>query len=769
LSDVSALSGLTALTTLGLCGCKELSALPALSGLTALTTLNLYRCERLSDVSALSGLTALTTLSLGGCARVSVLPALSGLTALTTLNLSGCERLSDASALSGLTALTTLDLTECREVKQFAPIRPLLVHLTELKLYNCSFEDLDPALCGGHGENVRDKVHAHFADVEFEVTADAELKLFLLGNGTVGKTQLRRRLCRLDFDPSIPSTHGVEIQRFPLTVSKQKVYLNIWDFGGQDVYHGTHALFLQQHAVFVILWHPERETGTIEHDGLVMRHRPLLYWLDFVRSVAGTEAPVLIVQSQFDDANAVPATITANYSDFLRARVIQASAKDDDGLKRLQPELELSVKYLLDKRPRLSIGAGRVRVRDRLRKWLAADQTRAAEKRKYRTLSWERFVKLCEKGNGDVSSPEALADFLHHSGFFFYDPKLFHGNIILDQSWALQAIYTVFHREKCIRQLRQQGGRFTRENLGDWLWDDEGHSVDDQEQFIHMMLSCGICFRLRELSNERTWPKLWQYAAPDHLPTLEEFQKLYPNVELPDPQSATACVKVDFRFLHDGLLRGLLARLGEIGKNAVDYWRYGCYFRNPRTDTRLHFDSTTTVDGPGAAGSIAFSAWGDQSRELVEQLLKEVQRLSPGQPVQPEWFSHKASDTLRPGSARRPSATDSRLPSHLTGRDSTAWEDRLAAFLASASESRGQGREPPLPESVRLINALSDLTEGQLKAVASGLEIKSADLPPGDLRVQAVEIHRRADLDRTGQRLQLLRSLILNYNPDAFN
>ncbi len=75
---------------------------------------------------------------------------------------------------------------------------------------------------------------------------------------------------------------------------------------------------------------------------------------------------------------------------------------------------------------------------------------------------------------------------------------------------------------------------------------------------------------------------------------------------------------------------------------------------------------------------------------------------------------------------------------------------------------------PALPESVRLIDELSDLTEGQLAAVARALGIKPADLPLRDLRAQAVEIHRRASLDRTGQRLQLLRSLVLNYNPEAF-
>ena len=716
LTDVSGLAGLTALTSLDLSGCEQLTDVSVLAGLTALTSLNLSGCKQLTDVSVLAGLTALTSLNLSGCEQLTDVSVLAGLTALTSLNLSGCEQLTDVSVLAGLTALTSLNLMRARtfgcgyaQLKAFAPIRPLLDHLTTLTLNGCLFNDLDPALCGAQDENVLHKVRAHFADAEFRAVDDAELKLFLLGNGGVGKTQLCRRLCGLDFDGSIDSTHGVEVNRFSLSLAtKQTVHLNIWDFGGQDVYHGTHALFLQKHALYVILWRPEMEAGTVNDHGLVMRNRPLAYWLDFVRSVAGTEAPVLIVQSQFDDANAVPATIAAEHSDFLRARVVQASAKEDDGLERLLPELKRSVKYLLEKRPILSIGAGRVRVRDRLRKWLAADQAKPAKQQKNRTLSWKRFVKLCEKGDGDVSSPEALADFLHNTGFFIYDPKLFHGEIILDQGWALEAIYAVLHRDHCVRRLRQQGGRFTREDLGYWLWDREGHSIADQERFISMMIGCGICFRMRKLSDEGEWPEVWEYAAPDHLPTLAEFQRLYPNIELPDPQTARVAVKVDFRFLHDGLLRSLLVRLGEVGKSAADYWRYGCYFRNQESDIRIRFDSATTPDGPSAAGNITFSAWGEQGRELLERLLEEVQRLSPGQRVQPEWSSQEAGDTLRPGSAGLgPSAPDPRRPSR-KAREGLL--DRGAAGQSCRRQAASSG--PPLPESVRLIDALSDLTEG---------------------------------------------------------
>ena len=66
---------------------------------------------------ALDGLTALTSLDLHGCRQVSDdgLRELAGFTALTYLNLVGCHQVSDIGlqALANLTVLITLDLSDC--------------------------------------------------------------------------------------------------------------------------------------------------------------------------------------------------------------------------------------------------------------------------------------------------------------------------------------------------------------------------------------------------------------------------------------------------------------------------------------------------------------------------------------------------------------------------------------------------------------------------------------------------------------------------------
>jgi internalin A len=99
-------------------------------------------------------------------------------------------------------------------------------------------------LSKGYSDNCLDRLQAHFADLTGDDAAVGDVKLMILGNGRVGKTQICRRLRGESFDEEVPSTHGIRVSSVPLA-PHVPVMLKVWDFGGQDIYHGTHALFLR--------------------------------------------------------------------------------------------------------------------------------------------------------------------------------------------------------------------------------------------------------------------------------------------------------------------------------------------------------------------------------------------------------------------------------------------------------------------------------------------------------------------------------------------
>src|SRR5271165_219477 len=299
---------------------------------------------------------------------------------------------------------------------------------------------------------------------------------------------------------SLPPT-GVQLGKMTVTLENfpEPARLNLWDFGGQDIYHGSHALFLHGQAIFLILWTPELECQrTYQEGALSFRHRPLSYWLDYLRAFAGIESSVLIVQSQCDTRDKRQPHPPATTDDFNSLRLAAVSAKTDLGLNLLKVTIQEAVGDCFHRRPPSPIGMARVAVRDRLRQMHEEDQKREPAQRQHRLLEREEFDRLCAE-MGRVNDSGALLDFLHHNGVVFYRPGLFGDRIILDQNWALEAIYALFDRKKILPLLRGYG-RFSQADLERLIW--SNYTVQEQRIFLGMMESCGICFRLRELPHD---------------------------------------------------------------------------------------------------------------------------------------------------------------------------------------------------------------------------------------------------------------------------
>ena len=493
-----------------------------------------------------------------------------------------------------------------------------------LYLWGCKFDDLPSEVCGeSHLENVLAKVRAHYEDLKAGRRRDAEVKVLFLGNGGTGKTQLCRRLRGEPFDASVSTTHGIQLSEKTIEVEDfpEPVRLNLWDFGGQEIYHGSHSLFVQGQAIFLILWTPKLEAGSDSEGDLRFQRRPLRYWLDYLRTFAGVNSSVLLIQSQCDRRSdrVSPPTVTAD--DFCFLRWLEVSAKTGLRLELFTATLEEAVRDCFERRPPPPIGMGRVAVRRRLREMLAQDQALPTLQRRHQLLERADFDRLCDE-EGGISNKEALLDFLHHNGVVFYRSGLFGDRIVLDQNWALEAIYTLFDRKKILPLLRGYG-RFTRADLEALIW--SNYTPEEQKVFLGMMASCGICFRARRLSYDE-----WEYLAPELLPPWSGAQDQLLGRLREDPPAAEA--EAHYPFLHEGILRGYLSKIGQYAKDAPVYWKYGCWFYEKTTKSQVliesQWDDSKTEAGPG---KIRFQAWGERAGKLIEPLLAELQKLPVGQ------------------------------------------------------------------------------------------------------------------------------------------
>jgi internalin A len=239
--DLSPLAELNALQSLD-CSETQVEDLSPLAGLNALQSLDCSETQ-VEDLSPLAGLSALQSLD---CSRTQIrdLSPIAGLTALQSLNCAGTQ-ISDLSPIAGLSVLQSLNCSGCSFKRNF---EDLWQHpcLKQLVLFGAHLAGIPADVLSQNDDaDCLESLRAHLTDLDAGAVAVSDIKVLVLGNGRVGKTQICRRLRGEDYDPHVSSTHGVIVTsgQLPSMGGADPTTLHFWDFGGQDIYHGTHVLF----------------------------------------------------------------------------------------------------------------------------------------------------------------------------------------------------------------------------------------------------------------------------------------------------------------------------------------------------------------------------------------------------------------------------------------------------------------------------------------------------------------------------------------------
>ncbi len=602
LTSLNGIEQLTALTSLNVRRCNALTSLDSINKLTALTSLNVSHCNALTSLDGINKLTALTSLDVSWCDALTSLDGINELTALTSLNVSHCNALTSLDGINKLTALTSLDVSGCNALTSLSGIEQLTVLrlflVSECHSLNLPIQLAETMLLklpvlkmvtsdGLMIEHVPPELTRNFNQTAFEDWWHAgqshgfaparQLKVMLLGNGRIGKTQLARRLRGQDFDEAVPSTHGIQLHtvswsqlfagKTAVDPADADIQLHCWDFGGQDVYLGTHSLFLDDQAVYLLLWHPNSEnTELVDCEALKIRNRPLSYWLAYLKSLVGDNANILVCQSQCDSPEQHQNAPVPNPPPFRALRTVDISSKISEGLEQFYPVFKQALKQQLSSNNEIWLPNN----------WLAVEQhirQLMIEQPVLKQLPYDDFVQLCNKHQ--VAAPATLANYLHQSGVVFYRPGHFANQLILDQQWALQGVYLLLERQQVLPELQARQGKFEKQSLQRWMHQQQLNPAD-LLLFLEMMQQCGACF---EVSDNH-------YIAPDNLSEFNaaEAALIWRNIT-PDVE-----VTLRYTFLHDATMRYLLSKIGAIAKQHAYYWRYGCCFYDAKHQCTVWFD-----------------------------------------------------------------------------------------------------------------------------------------------------------------------------------
>jgi len=418
-------------------------------------------------------------------------------------------------------------------------------------------------------------LRTYLQDLEEGGEPNNEVKVLFIGNGNVGKTQIAGRLAWQDkfvFNIQHHSTHAICLLRrhLPTTLLPQGLQLNLWDFGGQAMYHATHRLFMRTRALFLLVWDKENEAAPYHiWENRQYNNEKLLYWLSYAQYF-GKGSPVLVLQNKKDATAHLPdpyppLPVQRELKNKFPAIVdfIWVSAKTGNGFRVLVDTIE----RLFTQNPTLRNDL----VNKPLPKtWLQVRHRIRQEQEKEEGLPiipFSLFEQWCQDAGIATSAP-TLVYFLHQTGVLYYQPPYFSGQIILNQAWAIEAVYQVLDREgDYFELLEHYQGKLDYTTLCK-IW--AKNTNDERNLFIDFMLSSELCFETTSFEKYNASLQERTFTIPQALPTTEPPTIATEQTRLQATEIATR----SYDFLPSVFIQRFIIRAHRFSEHQ-DMWQHG--------------------------------------------------------------------------------------------------------------------------------------------------------------------------------------------------
>ncbi|AFY54454.1 leucine-rich repeat (LRR) protein [Rivularia sp. PCC 7116] len=500
---------LTKLQTLDLYN-NQLSSLPAEIGqLTKLQTLDLYNNQLSSLPAEIGQLTNLQFLHLSHN-KLSSLPAeIVQLTNLQFLHLSHNKLSSLPAEIVQLTNLQSLDLSHNKlsslpaEIGQLTKLQFLNLKGNQLNslpteighLYSCLRElKLDSNLLESPPPEILSKgtkAILNFYKQQLEQTIDRlyEAKFLIIGEGGAGKTSLAKKIEDENYKlkPDEESTEGIDViqWKFPLDNGKE-FRVNIWDFGGQEIYHQTHQFFLTERSLYALVADSRRENTDF-------------YWWLKVAELLSDQSPILIVQNEKQDRQCEvnERQLRGEFTNL--EKVLVTNLATNRGLEEIKKNIKLYISNL----PHVGTELPKT--------WVEIRSSIEEDSRNY--ISKEEYYKLCETNHlTDRKDMLFLSRFLHDLGvcLHFQDDSTLKHYVILKPEWATNAVYKVLDNQA----VRNNLGRFNQKELAN-IWKDRKYA-QMQDELLQLMMRFKLCYEIPNCPGNYIAPQLLEIDQPEY-------------------------------------------------------------------------------------------------------------------------------------------------------------------------------------------------------------------------------------------------------------
>lgn len=368
-----------------------------------------------------------------------------------------------------------------------------------------------------------------------------EAKLIILGEPGAGKTSLANKIVNLDYklcDNQL-STEGIDVLRYQFPtgiriadngankILDRNFQVNIWDFGGQEIYHATHQFFLTRRSVYVLVCDDRKEDTDFS------------YWLNVIEMLSDA-SPLLIVQNEKQDR-----TRDINLS-ALRARFenLRGALSTNLDTNRGLEKIVYAIQKELETMPHIGVGLPAT--------WKRVRQVLERDEREF--ISLNEYLTICQN-NGFTGKNDKLqlSEYLHDLGFclHFQEDPILKNIIILNPSWGTDAVYRVLDDISVI----ESRGKFSATDL-QRIWSEDKYQ-GMQHELLQLMIKFQLCYAL-EGGRVYIAPQLLSSENPEY--SLKGNEVLF--------------VRYEYKFLPKGILTRFIVSLHHLIANDL-VWKTG--------------------------------------------------------------------------------------------------------------------------------------------------------------------------------------------------
>lgn len=431
-------------------------------------------------------------------------------------------------------------VTNKNQIKLISPRVLQMENLYELNLENNPVESPPPEVVANGLGAIKNYFKQLAAEGEDHLY---EAKLLIVGEGGAGKTSLAKKIHNPQYElQEEDSTEGIEIIRwaFPLDNS-QPFKVNIWDFGGQEIYHATHQFFLTKRSLYLLVADARKEDTDF------------YYWLNVVEQLSDN-SPLLIISNEKQERQR-EINERQLRGDFSNLRnTLATNLATNRGLDHIVTE----VKHYIMRLPQ--IGAPLPKT------WVKVREALEKDKRNY--ISLREYLEVCERnGFGAQKDKFQLSSYLHDLGvcLHFQDDPLLRKTVILKPRWGTDAVYKVLDNDKVIQSL----GKFDRADLAN-IWSEPDYA-NMQDELLQLMINFKLCYRI---------PNSTRYIAPQRLTEKQ------PDYEW--DQSANLILRYTYEsFMPKGIVTQFIVSMHKLISDQSFVWKSGVILEKDETKAEV--------------------------------------------------------------------------------------------------------------------------------------------------------------------------------------